>query len=768
MSKSFLKLSSLFLAATLFGTIFGCSTVSRGPTPRPLELLSAEEKWPDSSRFDIDVKLQKLLDQSLKDGRNPDQASAVSWWVKYNQAQLWKQDRPTLACQHFHELAQNEDFPLARIAMLRAVEVCSATGDSAQISPSVFENLFDHKKEWWFSAALETALPYVQKMGQKRLELKIWNEKSRRSIHKPDKVLFTQKALQLAWLLQDKAEARYQEKRLFKLSPSLLVRHAKKAPRGRWLDIAGDFRRKQQFDQAKKYYRKALWHKRSSDRQIYLAYQGLYRSFKLERNRDKALEILRQQSQHFYFKFKKNPDHYAKLYHKSMTQWIRALWTAGNTNSADRVLSQLAHELKSHMPVYEIYWLRGRIAEERQKPKKALKWFAKSSQECRDRCVLKDKLLWYQAWNQRKLKKWAQAAESLEQLIQQTDSSDHPRYRFWLAQTLWQNGQPTQAQSEWQTLINEHPFSYYSAVAHRSLQKPLALWKASQSSRAPASLGSSLNTSLPTQLFSPHNVFARHGFIDEFEKVRWMLSVGEKDLARSYILGSFKRYPKLNDKSSQLWLYSLKLLAQAGAHRDVFVKVMSFPEKERKKLVSVHPELLFPRPYQKVVNSAAQKFHVEPAYIYSIMRQESAFSPKARSHADAFGLMQLLPSVARHTARAYPSLLTAPAKPASLFLPEVNIPLGAAHLRDLSKRFDGQFILMTASYNASERAIRQWVKMRFHGDPLEFIEDIPYKETRNYVKLVMRNFLIYQQLNSKSLSVPFPEWCLAGLQSFSL
>ena len=205
MSKSFLKLSSLFLAATLFGTIFGCSTVSRGPTPRPLELLSAEEKWPDSSRFDIDVKLQKLLDQSLKDGRNPDQASAVSWWVKYNQAQLWKQDRPTLACQHFHELAQNEDFPLARIAMLRAVEVCSATGDSAQISPSVFENLFDHKKEWWFSAALETALPYVQKMGQKRLELKIWNEKSRRSIHKPDKVLFTQKALQLAWLLQDKA-----------------------------------------------------------------------------------------------------------------------------------------------------------------------------------------------------------------------------------------------------------------------------------------------------------------------------------------------------------------------------------------------------------------------------------------------------------------------------------------------------------------------------------------------------------------------------------
>ena len=60
--------------------------------------------------------------------------------------------------------------------------------------------------------------------------------------------------------------------------------------------------------------------------------------------------------------------------------------------------------------------------------------------------------------------------------------------------------------------------------------------------------------------------------------------------------------------------------------------------------------------------------------------------------------------------------------------------------------------------------ITGWVKSRYRGDALEFIEDVPYEETRNYIKLVMRNFIFYKRLNSGGAPVEFPEWCLANLQ----
>nr|HMN70223.1 lytic transglycosylase domain-containing protein [Bdellovibrionales bacterium] len=158
------------------------------------------------------------------------------------------------------------------------------------------------------------------------------------------------------------------------------------------------------------------------------------------------------------------------------------------------------------------------------------------------------------------------------------------------------------------------------------------------------------------------------------------------------------------------------------------------------------------------VKLAGLDFNVAEELIYAIMRQESAFDPLARSPADAFGLMQILPEVASdiHKTSKVPY-----AEMEDLYQPNVNISMGAAHLRDLMKRHKGRFILAVAAYNASENAIRGWMKNRFRGDSLEFIEEIPYEETRTYVRLVMRNMIFYSLLNSKSASIEFPAWVLA-------
>jgi soluble lytic murein transglycosylase len=153
------------------------------------------------------------------------------------------------------------------------------------------------------------------------------------------------------------------------------------------------------------------------------------------------------------------------------------------------------------------------------------------------------------------------------------------------------------------------------------------------------------------------------------------------------------------------------------------------------------------------VASAASKSGVPAELLYSIMRQESSFNPEARSPADAFGLMQLLPSVAEHaSARAEVAF----EKPEDLYRPEINVPLGAAFLRELLDRWGGQIVLAAASYNANERAIHAWLRTRFHGDPLAFIEEIPYDETRGYVKLVARNFIFYSRLSEPSKESDFP------------
>jgi len=119
--------------------------------------------------------------------------------------------------------------------------------------------------------------------------------------------------------------------------------------------------------------------------------------------------------------------------------------------------------------------------------------------------------------------------------------------------------------------------------------------------------------------------------------------------------------------------------------------------------------------------------------------------------------MQLLPEVAKHHQKNTGISID---HYEELFLPEKNIPFGTSLLSDLQKKYKNQFILSTAAYNANEKAIASWLKTRFKEDSIEFIEDIPYEETRRYVKLVLRNYIFYNRLNNPSQSYEFPNDCL--------
>jgi soluble lytic murein transglycosylase len=136
---------------------------------------------------------------------------------------------------------------------------------------------------------------------------------------------------------------------------------------------------------------------------------------------------------------------------------------------------------------------------------------------------------------------------------------------------------------------------------------------------------------------------------------------------------------------------------------------------------------------------------VERAMVYALSRQESEFNPNAGSKVGAQGLMQLMPATARLIARQY----RLPFRPTGLKDPQYNVQLGAAHLADLVDDFRGSYVLTLVAYNAGPRRAREWTEEfgDIRGgqvDPVDWVESIPFNETRQYVQKVLQNLHIYR------------------------
>jgi soluble lytic murein transglycosylase len=151
----------------------------------------------------------------------------------------------------------------------------------------------------------------------------------------------------------------------------------------------------------------------------------------------------------------------------------------------------------------------------------------------------------------------------------------------------------------------------------------------------------------------------------------------------------------------------------------------------------------FPIAYWEMIQQKAQERELDPYLILALIRQESLFDPRARSPATALGLMQLLPSTAARVAK---QIGMPPPSNEQLFQPEINLTLGTQYLKDLMQRYSNDWFKAIAAYNAGESAVDRWEKELATDDVEEFVERIPYSETRGYVKLVMRNHRIYKRL----------------------
>lgn len=149
--------------------------------------------------------------------------------------------------------------------------------------------------------------------------------------------------------------------------------------------------------------------------------------------------------------------------------------------------------------------------------------------------------------------------------------------------------------------------------------------------------------------------------------------------------------------------------------------------------------LRYPRPFLDAVGQASKAAQLPQDWILAVMRQESLFRKDAVSHADARGLMQIVPSTAAAIARRWH--LAAPGRD-GLFDPSVAIPLGAAYMRELLDRYGEQLALCLAAYNAGPAAVARWLPP-VPMDADVWIENIPYNETRGYVEHILEHIVAF-------------------------
>jgi soluble lytic murein transglycosylase len=187
---------------------------------------------------------------------------------------------------------------------------------------------------------------------------------------------------------------------------------------------------------------------------------------------------------------------------------------------------------------------------------------------------------------------------------------------------------------------------------------------------------------------------------------------------------------------------------QAGGHYDRALEALkravpTYFALDVNALPRTYWEALFPRPFWTELTRYANANDLDPFLVASLIRQESEFNPTVISYANAWGLMQVLPSTGSKLAR---EMKIGRFNSNLLLDPSTNLQLGTHYFRALIDRFGGKVEYALAAYNAGADRVDDWLSIGHYRDTAEFVESIPFTQTREYVQAILRNAMVYRQL----------------------
>ncbi|HWV38688.1 MAG TPA: transglycosylase SLT domain-containing protein [Vulgatibacter sp.] len=337
-----------------------------------------------------------------------------------------------------------------------------------------------------------------------------------------------------------------------------------------------------------------------------------------------------------------------------------------------------------------------------------------------------DETRWYVGWSAYKLGAFTESIDALDALVvRQPKSPLVPQARYWRARALQRVGDPG-AEAALADVASRWPDGWYGALARQHLGRPL---RPGDPLPAPRPAPRPKLAGIAGARLARAEALYDAGLRDEAGLELDAALAGVKD--RAILSWAARLAASSGDPARAYRLGTLRLGGLRGA-----------------------PELAYPQAFADLVAAAAEEHGVDAAFIWSIMRQESGFRPKVRSPAAAVGLMQLRGVTAEKL-----GLLLGRPEGAAIRLedPRDNITLGTYYLHHLLRRFGGNHALAAAAYNAGPPAVVRWLEDPTRKDlPLdEFVESIPFRETRGYVKAVIANLLAYREVHGgDALTLP--------------
>ena len=305
-----------------------------------------------------------------------------------------------------------------------------------------------------------------------------------------------------------------------------------------------------------------------------------------------------------------------------------------------------------------------------------------------------------------RFEQWSAAISAIDRLqpAEQTD----PQWQYWRARALDALGQETTAKAIYLAVAKKR--NYYGFLAadrtgseYRFNEQPLP--------------------------FSHSEVHATVERYPGIARARELYTLDRRYLARREWYAAVQRMD--TDEKARIAQFAHDL----GWHGRAIITVAGTPYLD-------DLDLRFPLAYQDQITKQATSAEVDPAWLFAVVRQESAFMPDARSPAGALGLMQIMPQTGETIARSLNSRLKSSRQ---LLEPATSIRFGSHYLRSLLDKFSGHRALANAAYNAGPRRVEQWVSASEVVPGDVWVDTVPFTETREYVRRIFAYTVIYEQ-----------------------
>jgi len=427
---------------------------------------------------------------------------------------------------------------------------------------------------------------------------------------------------------------------------------------------------------------------------------------------------------------------------EALYQKARSYMVQENYGEALNVLDTYESRFPTGRRIEEVYYYRGWLPYDHRNNRRALDGFDAYIDRYGTSGARSSYVHGFRSWTYMRMGKWQKAVGSYDELEPFGNMLVWGKALYWQAYALRELGERDRALEKLDTLREAYPVTYYGVLGEQLRAKingndPRAseVWWPEGGGKADDS---------PRLEVQDYDHDLGHDARGTWRRVRALVALDERERARDELEAIYDEMLEgIDPDERDAWIHAMGIYV--GDFHRMWVEstggtISAMPEPPNPS--NLEAAMAYPRAYRDVVQDVAGEFDLPAYLIWSIMRQESRYSPARISHADAVGALQMIPETARKVAED----LGTTYNPRTFYKPEVGFRFSGFYMRKLLETFDGHYVPMAAAYNSGPDVIADWYETNPDVSFPWLIEEFEYNEGRNYCRKVAEHMVRYLYL----------------------